>query len=148
MFALSIVSSVVKVLDATRKSVSSGSMSRTVSAKCVASTFETNAVRIERCENGARAIAAMQGPRSEPPMPMLTTLRTGLPLRPRHAPERTCSAKAAILSSTSRTPGMTSLPSPWSITGPPERARSATCRTARSSVSLMCSPRNIASIFS
>ena len=40
--ALVIVSSVVKVLDDTMKSVSAGSRSRTASAKSVPSMFETN----------------------------------------------------------------------------------------------------------
>ena len=39
----------------------------------------------------------MAGPRSDPPIPMLTTLRTRLPVWPVHAPERTCSEKSAIL---------------------------------------------------
>ena len=44
-------------------------------------------------------------------MPMLTTLRIGLPVWPSHAPERTRSAKAAIRSSTACTSGTTSWPS-------------------------------------
>ena len=41
MWALVIVSSVVKVFDETMNSVSAGSRSRTASAKSVPSTFET-----------------------------------------------------------------------------------------------------------
>ena len=44
-------------------------------------------------------------------MPMLTTLRMRLPVWPFHSPERTRSAKAAILSSTAWTSGTTSSPS-------------------------------------
>ena len=44
-------------------------------------------------------------------MPMLTTLRIGLPVWPVHSPERTASANAAIRSSTSCTSATTSTPS-------------------------------------
>ena len=44
-------------------------------------------------------------------MPMLTTLRIGLPVCPFHSPERTRSANAAIRSSTSCTSATTSTPS-------------------------------------
>ena len=53
----------------------------------------------------------MTGPRSEPPMPMLTTLRMRLPVYPCHSPLRTRRAKSDILSSTACTSGTTSLPS-------------------------------------
>ncbi|CPU65645.1 Uncharacterised protein [Mycobacteroides abscessus] len=36
----------------------------------------------------------MTGPRSEPPMPMFTTVRTRSPVTPVHSPERTLSANA------------------------------------------------------
>jgi hypothetical protein len=74
---------------------------------------------------------------------MLITLRIGLPVWPFHSPERIRSAKALIRSSTAWTSLTTSTPSTTS-----ERSRgirSATWSTARSSVTLMCSPRNIAS---
>ena len=76
-------------------------------------------------------------------MPMLITLRIGLPVCPFQSPERTRSENADIRSSTSWTCLTTSSPSTIS-----ERSfgiRSATCSTARSSETLMCSPRNIAS---
>ena len=75
---------------------------------------------------------------------MLTTLRIGLPVWPVHSPERTRSANAghpvehlvdlgddvgAVDDQRAR----------------PRGIRSATCSTARSSETLMCSPRNIAS---
>ena len=85
------------------------------------------------------------GPRSEPPMPMLTTLRMRLPVWPFHAPLRTRSAKSrhpvehrvdlrhdvlAVDHDRRRSRG----------------ARRATCSTARFSVMLIFSPRNIASM--
>ena len=48
VWALVIVSSVVKVFEETMKSVSAGSRSRVASAKSVPSTFETNRNVIER----------------------------------------------------------------------------------------------------
>ena len=71
----------------------------------------------------------MTGPRSEPPMPMLITLRIGLPVCPFHSPERTRAAKAAIRSSTSCTCATTSVPSTISVV--PFGMRSATCSTER-----------------
>ena len=76
-------------------------------------------------------------------MPMLTTLRMRLPVWPIHSPDRTRPAKSAILSRTACTAGTTFSPS-TSITAS-RGARSAVCRTARSSVVLIFSPRNIAS---
>ena len=52
----------------------------------------------------------MTGPRSDPPIPMLTTLRMRLPVWPFHSPLRTRSANLAILSSTAWTSGTTFLP--------------------------------------
>ena len=63
---------------------------------------------------------------------------------PRHSPERTASAKALIRSRTSCTSLTTSRPSTSSDRS--RGIRSATCRTGRSSVTLIRSPRNIASI--
>ena len=85
----------------------------------------------------------MAGPRSLPPMPMFTMLRMGRPVWPVHAPDRTCSAKSAMRSRTSCTSGTTSTPSTTidSAAG----ARSATWSTARSSVTLIFSPANMAS---
>jgi hypothetical protein len=77
-------------------------------------------------------------------MPMLTTVVISSPVDPVHSPERTRSAKSAILSSTSCTSGTTSAP-PVVMTWP-SGARRATCSTARSSVTLMCSPAHMASI--
>ena len=77
-------------------------------------------------------------------MPMLITLRMRFPVWPVHAPLRTRSQNPDILSSTACTSGTTFSPS--TTIEVPRGARSATCRTARSSVTLIFSPRNIASI--
>ena len=77
-------------------------------------------------------------------MPMLTTARIRSPVCPVHAPLRTRSAKSAIRSRTSWTSCRTSCPSTSRPLLP--GSRSATCSTARSSVVLMCSPPNIASV--
>ena len=141
--ALVIVSSVVNVFDAMMKSVSAGSRSWVASHISTPSTLETKRKVMSRRAWSASASVAMRGPRSLPPMPTFTTLRIGLPVWPTQAPSRTRSANPAMRSSTEWTSGTTS----WS----PSRitllrgARRATCSTARSSVTLMCSPANIAS---
>ncbi len=87
----------------------------------------------------------MTGPRSLPPMPMLTTYLMRLPVAPFHWPRRTVSAKSPICRSTLRTPGITSLPSTL-IFACGSRFRSAVCSTARPSVTLIFLPVNIFSI--
>ncbi len=77
-------------------------------------------------------------------MPMFTTLRIALPVWPRHSPERTRVANAAIRSSTSCTCLTTSTPS--TISEALFGIRSATCNTARFSDTLIRSPLNIASV--
>ncbi len=77
-------------------------------------------------------------------MPTLTTFLIRLPVCPVHSPERTRSAKSAILSRTACTPGTTFSPS--TSTTASRDDRSAVCSTARSSVVLMRSPRNMASL--
>ncbi len=77
-------------------------------------------------------------------MPTFTTLRIGFPVCPAHSPERTFSEKAAMRSSVACTSATTSMPS--TISERSRGIRRATCRTARSSVVLMWSPRNIASV--
>ena len=79
-------------------------------------------------------------------MPMLTTVSTRLPVTPVQAPERTLSAKAYTFSSTACTSGSTSWPSTTRAGLGEAGRRSAVCRTARSSVTLMCSPENIAAV--
>src|SRR5579883_1550369 len=80
------VSRVVKVLEDTMTSVSAGSRSRVASTRSVGSMFDTNRNVMSRRAYQRRASYAITGPRSEPPMPMLMTLRIGRPVCPRHAP--------------------------------------------------------------
>ena len=77
-------------------------------------------------------------------MPMLTTLRIGLPVCPFQAPLRTRFAKSAIRSSTACTSGTTFSPS--TRIDVPRGARNATWSTARFSETLIFSPRNMASM--
>ena len=77
-------------------------------------------------------------------MPMLTTFLMRLPVWPVHWPSRTRLANPAILSSTACTSGTRFFPS--TTIEAPLGARRATWRTARSSVTLILSPRNMASI--
>ena len=86
----------------------------------------------------------MTGPRSEPPIPMLTTFRIRFPVWPFHTPLRTRFENSAILSRTACTSGTTFLPSRTIEAS--RGARSATWRTARFSVTLIFFPRNIALI--
>jgi len=74
---------------------------------------------------------------------MLMTLRIGLPVCPRHAPERIFSEKSAIRSRTSCTCATTSVPSMTSEV--PFGMRNATCSTERFSDTLIRAPANIAS---
>jgi hypothetical protein len=141
--ALVRVSWVVNVLDATMNSVRSGSRSATVSARWVPSTLDTKWARIPGFQYGLSASVTITGPRSEPPIPMLTTSVIDLPVWPFHAPLRTRSVKSRIFASTALTWGMTSAPS--TRIGRFERLRSATCSTARCSVTLILSPENIRS---
>ena len=148
--ALSMVSTVVNVLDTTTTRVSAGSSPDSARATSIGSTF----ARKRRLRPAAwaadswsvrRAVCTKRGPRKEPPMPMATTEVRGLPVAPTHAPDRTRPEKSLILSRTSHTFG-TTFPSPGASMTASRGARVATCSTARSSVALMGSPRNMASI--
>mmetsp|Transcript_18755 Transcript_18755/g.44506 ORF Transcript_18755/g.44506 Transcript_18755/m.44506 type:complete len:209 (-) Transcript_18755:185-811(-) len=139
--AFVIVSWVVNVLEATRKSVVSAGHCSSVSAMCEPSTFETKSTFMSRLLYDLSASVTMTGPRSLPPMPMLTTCVIGLPVKPFHTPPRTLSTKGLSLSSTAFTSGITSLPS--TRIGVLARLRSATCSTARPSVALILSPENM-----
>ena len=77
-------------------------------------------------------------------MPMETTFSIFLPVTPFHSPERTLSANAYMRSSTSCTSFTQSWPSTMSLPASDAGRRSAVCRTARSSVVLMCTPLNMA----
>ena len=124
-------------------SVRAGSSPCSVSAMSAPSTLETKRACRPGRPKGDSARAAIAGPRSEPPMPMLTTLVIGWPRAPRTRPSRTSAAKASILSRSALIAGATSTPS--TRIGAPERSRSALCSAARRSVELTSSPRNIAS---
>ncbi len=78
-FAFVIVSIVVNVFDATMNSVSAASRSCVASQTSLPSTFDTNRQVRPRSVKSRSASYAIAGPRSEPPMPMLTTLRMRLP---------------------------------------------------------------------
>lgn len=75
-----IVSIVVKVFDAMTKSVSAGSRPCTASCRSAPSTLETKRTVSERSVKERSASYAIAGPRSEPPMPMLTMFLIGLPV--------------------------------------------------------------------
>jgi hypothetical protein len=84
--ALVIVSSVVKVLEAIRNSVLFGaSFAQHREASSWPSMLETKWKRLPGMTNESSAATAICGPRSEPPMPMLTTSVMA-------ASARTCSA--------------------------------------------------------
>ncbi len=89
-------------------SVVRGSRPAVFSATSVGSMFETNRTSMSWCLYGSSASYAMTGPRSEPPMPMFTTVRTRSPVTPVHAPERTWSANAYTLASSACTSASTS----------------------------------------
>ena len=79
--ALVIVSSVVKVFDATMNSVCRIEIVRRL-VEVAPSTLETKRNVIARSLNGSSARYAISGPRYEPPMPIFTTLRMRLPVWP------------------------------------------------------------------
>ena len=101
--------------------------------------------RIFSRQYGLSARAAITGPRSEPPMPMLTTSVKRLPVWPRIFFACARPTKSPILSSTS---GTSATPSTPGATASEGLARSAACSTERFSVTLMRSPANIASMAS
>ena len=101
------VSSVVNVFDETMNSVSAGSRPRVASQMSVPSTFDTNRKSISHRLKFFRASYAIAGPRSDPPMPMLITVRIRCPVNPLHEPSRTASENDAIFVSTACTSGTT-----------------------------------------
>mmetsp|Transcript_49054 Transcript_49054/g.59383 ORF Transcript_49054/g.59383 Transcript_49054/m.59383 type:complete len:272 (+) Transcript_49054:811-1626(+) len=141
LLALVIVSCVVNVLLATRKSVVSGSHFLRISAICVPSTFEQKCIDKSRFVYGFKASHTITGPRSDPPIPIFTIVSIDFPVWPFHTPLRTFSVKTLILASVSFTSGMTSLPS--TRMGVLDWFRSATWSTARPSVALIFSPEYI-----
>ena len=95
------VSSVVNVFDATMNSVVSGSRSFVFDAMSNGSMFDTKRAEIPASAYGSSAAEIITGPRSEPPMPMLTTVSTFLPVMPVHLPERTRPPNSARAARTS-----------------------------------------------
>lgn len=75
-----IVSIVVNVFEAMMKSVSAASRSRTASCRSAPSTFDTKRTVRSRSVKERSTSYAIAGPRSEPPMPMLTTFLMRLPV--------------------------------------------------------------------
>ena len=81
------VSSVVKVLEATRNSVRAGSSPCTVAWNAWPSTLDRNRASIRASVRPmVSASVATRGPRSEPPMPMFTTVVSRSPVAPRWLP--------------------------------------------------------------
>ena len=136
--AFAMVSWVVNVLDATKKSVRAGSTSCRVSCRSAPSTLATKCIWIPRWAKGLRASTAMRGPRSLPPMPMLTTCLNFSPDADRTSPLRTASAKSSMRSRSRAIRGRTSWPSTSKASV--ELERSAVWSTARPSVSLIAAP--------
>mmetsp|Transcript_9781 Transcript_9781/g.20303 ORF Transcript_9781/g.20303 Transcript_9781/m.20303 type:complete len:236 (-) Transcript_9781:235-942(-) len=139
--ALVIVSWVVKVFEAIKNRVVSGSTDLRISLMWVPSTFEQKCILRSRFEYGLRASQTITGPRSDPPIPILTISVMDFPVCPFHSPDRTFSVKVLMRPRTSLTSGMTSFPS--TMMGVLDWFLRATCKTARPSVSLIFSPPNI-----
>ena len=87
----------VKVFDETMNSVSAGSRSRDGLREVGAVDVGDEAERHVALAVVRSASYAITGPRSEPPMPMLMTLRMRLPVCPFHSPLRTRLAKSGHL---------------------------------------------------
>ena len=75
-------------------SVVAGSSPLSVVAASVGSMLLMNRHSSPSCRYGSSASYAITGPRSEPPMPMLMTVRIRSPVTPVQVPVRTCSANA------------------------------------------------------
>ncbi len=71
---------VVNVFEAMTNSVSAASRSRTASCRSAPSTFDTKRTVRSRSVKERSTSYAMAGPRSEPPMPTLTTFLMRLPV--------------------------------------------------------------------
>ena len=141
VLALVMVSCVVKVLEAMMNNVVSGWTFSSTSRSCEPSTLETKCMRRRGWPKFFSAVHIINGPKSEPPMPIFTTSVITWWLYPSHSPLRTAWAKCPILRNTAFTLGITSSPS--TMMGVLARLRRATCRAARCSVVLILSPWNI-----
>jgi hypothetical protein len=138
-WALVMVSTVVKVLDAIRNTVLRGCRRFRQAASSWPSTLLTKCRRLPESANASSASTAICGPRSEPPMPMFTT--SVMAGSARRVSAKSSIASSVLCTSLSRgcSAGVTASP------GADRGQRSRVCSTARPSVVLMASPANIAS---
>jgi hypothetical protein len=138
--ALVMVSAVVKVLEATRNTVLSARKPRSTACSSWPSTLETKCRRLPGARYASSARTAMAGPRSEPPMPMLT-------MSVMRSSARTRSAKSsmAVCSVHAPRPAVLQFPADRPAGARPAGRRSRVCSTARCSVVLIGSPRSMAS---
>ena len=135
--ALVIVSMVVKVLLATKNRVLLALSFAKVAAISCPSTLLTKCMRLPVVAKASNASTAICGPRSEPPIPMLTMSVM--------APSaRTLSAKASMASSVPCT--WANACASWVLAvAASTGARKSVCHTSRCSVVLITSPANMAS---
>ena len=117
---------------------------RSVSSRCAPSTFETKCIRGPSRPYGVRASVTIAGPRSEPPMPRLTTSVMRSPLAPVHVPDRTAVLNARTCARAASTSGITSRPSDAPAAPSPAGAAPRAARRAVS-VLLIGAPANIRS---
>ena len=132
------VSTVVKVFDATTNIVSSGFSPWMFAAKSAGSTLETKWHEMPSWRLARRASYTMAGPRSLPPIPILTIWQIRLPVLPMISPDRIPRARSAMRSRTACTAGATFTPSIRNV--PSFGIRKAMWPTARPSVELTRSP--------
>ena len=142
--ALVMVSSVVNVFDATSTRVRAGSRSRASAAKPVSSTLDRKRARSFGPCARVSASVAMTGPRSEPPMPILTTVSKRSPVAPRSVPSCTLPTKSCICARSCAASALaSSAPSGRvAIMRASAGARSAMCIAARCSVGFTTAPAN------
>ena len=143
--ALVRVSSVVKVFDATRNSVRAGSSPCTVAWNAWPSTLDRNRASIRASVRPmVSASVATRGPRSEPPMPMFTTVVSRSPVAPRWLPSWIAVTKPRMRSrSAAASLEASSMPPASAAFRPASRGeRSAMCIAARCSVAFTISPAN------
>ena len=142
VLALSSVSWVVKVLLARATRVVSGLSPFNVVRISAPSTLEIKCRWISGWANSWRAFTASFGPRSDPPIPILTTSVIALPVLPSHWPLRILSLASFTACNCCLTRAMRWLSS--SELASSGSARRAAWRTARFSVVLIISPANMA----
>ena len=141
-WALTMVSAVVKVLDATRNSVCSGCSWRSRLPSSMPSTLETKCTRLPGIQRSSSADTTMAGPRPEPPMPMLT-------MSVMRSSARTASAYCSMEANTACTSWLAfaikSVASGACCAYVTAGFLNKWCSTARCSVVLMAAPAHMAS---